>query len=277
MDADQAPRPQSDIELLALATEQLLTDGRGRLAGQCGVRMVTSRDGQRLFIGSDVPEALVPALFDAVAGSPRVSVPEVEPPALDACRTILAPVCAPLSLDAGPYYVFEPDARVETRAELVRSDTGASERLRDLNPGNWDDEEWDELRDGTLGPWAMAIVDGRVVSVCHTPGPMAPLAAECGVWTDPAYRGRGYAAAVAATWAAILRPSGRHLFYSTTADNRSSQRVAARLQLRPIGWYWSLVTADPEQDRHRHPLSRRFADGRHSSAADGGALRASDE
>jgi RimJ/RimL family protein N-acetyltransferase len=170
----------------------------------------------------------------------------------------LEPACAPLSVEAGPTYLIEPDVRFEMRTHIARSDTSSGERLRHLNPGNWEHDEWDELLDGALGPWAMAVVDGRVVSICHTPGRMTERAAECGVWTHPDYRGRGYAAAVTATWADILRPGGRYLFYSTDAQNRSSQRVAARLGLRPIGWTWRLTGVDLEGRRsHRHPLSRQ--------------------
>ncbi len=61
----------------------------------------------------------------------------IEPPALVACREILEPSCAPLSLDASPYHLIEPDVRIETRTRIARSDTSPSERLRHLNPGNW--------------------------------------------------------------------------------------------------------------------------------------------
>ena len=256
MDSRHVSHPLTDLELLELAAEMWM-DGRRRLAGICGVTIAATRDGHILFVGSDIPDALVPALFDAVDQSPGASAPDIEPPALGACRKILEPSCAPLSLDAGPYYLIEPDVRSETRTSIARSDTSHSERLRHLNPGNWGYGEWDELLDGALGPWAMAVVDERVVSICHTPRPMTERAAECGVWTHPEYRGRGYAAAVTATWADILRPSGRSLFYSTDAQNRSSQRVAARLGLRPIGWTWSLTRADPGLRSDRHPLSRR--------------------
>jgi predicted GNAT family acetyltransferase len=85
----------------------------------------------------------------------------------------------------------------------------------------------------------MARQSGRVISICHTPA-SNPRAAEGGVWTHPDFRGQGHAAATTAEWAALLRPSGRLLFYSAARTNHSSQAVAARLRLRPIGWLWQL-------------------------------------
>jgi predicted N-acetyltransferase YhbS len=52
-------------------------------------------------------------------------------------------------------------------------------------------------------------------------------------------------AAVTAAWAALMRPTGRHLLYSVARTNVSSQRVAARLGLRPIGWLWQLAAPRP--------------------------------
>jgi RimJ/RimL family protein N-acetyltransferase len=131
----------------------------------------------------------------------------------------------------------------------------AGDVLRNANPGNWHPVEWDELLDGRLGPWTMALEGELVVSICHTPRPLTTRAAECGVWTHPAFRGRGYAAAVTSEWAAIMRPSGRYLFYSTDAENLSSQRVARRLNLRRLGWSWHLWLPRDDEDDRLHPLS----------------------
>ena len=90
----------------------------------------------------------------------------------------------------------------------------------------------------------MALEGRRVVSVCHTPRPLTESGAEAGVWTDPAFRGRGLASAVTAAWAGVLAPTGRHLFYSTSADNRSSQAVARRLGLRRLGALWTVAPAE---------------------------------
>jgi ribosomal protein S18 acetylase RimI-like enzyme len=138
----------------------------------------------------------------------------------------------------------------------MRSDSSEAQSLTDLNPGNWANGEWQELLDGVLGPWAIALDDGRMVSVCHTPEPMSDRAAVCGVWTHPDYRGRGHAPVVTAIWADILRPSGRLLFYSTRPENFASQRVAACLQLRSIGRTWNLLRPKPAVANRRHPLSR---------------------
>jgi RimJ/RimL family protein N-acetyltransferase len=138
---------------------------------------------------------------------------------------------------------------------VVRSDEPAAPALRDANPGNWHPIEWTELLDGALGPWAIATERDLVVSICHTPGPMTPRGAECGVWTRPGFRGRGHAATVTSAWADVMRPSGRHLFYCTGAANRSSQRVAERLALRCIGWIWRLEAPRARDDADLHPLS----------------------
>lgn len=231
-------------------------DGHRRLAEFRGISIAAARGGQTVLIGSEVPDTLAPALIDAVTQSPPAPAPGQEPPALERCRRILESCFARLSLDAGPVYLFELSALARARNDILRSDAQLDERLRKLNPGNWESDEWNDLLDGTLGPWAMAVVDGTVVSICHTPLAMTERAAECGVWTLPEARGRGYAAAVTAAWADVLRPSGRHLFYGTDAQNVSSQRVAARLRLRLLGWTWNLTDVDVSLRGQRHPLNR---------------------
>jgi predicted GNAT family acetyltransferase len=114
--------------------------------------------------------------------------------------------------------------------------------LEAANPGNWPPDEWQDLLAGRLGAWVMALVDGRVASICHTPR-LNARAAEAGTWTRTDFRGRGLAAACTAEWAQLLRPSGRLLFYSTSRSNRSSQRVAARLGLHQLGCLWQLRRA----------------------------------
>jgi GNAT superfamily N-acetyltransferase len=253
--------PVSDLELLGLQAEATF-DHRGRIAGRYGATIAATASGDRsaLWIGAEVPEDLAAALILAFDGAP--AAPDEPPPALERCRQLLWAGGRAVVATGGPSYVFS-DAPLAATARMVRSDEvgpGAPilAALRAANPGNWEPLEWDELLDGRLGPWTMALDgdgDGAVVaSICHTPGPLAPRAAECGVWTRPECRGRGHAAATAAAWAEVLRPSGRTLFYSTDADNRSSQRVASRLGLRPIGWTWRLAPPPDPDASSLHPL-----------------------
>jgi len=248
----------SDIELFEVAVE-LSMDERRRLDGACGIVIATTGNDSRIYIGSEVQDILVPLVTDAFDKVPMPSSRTSEPAAISAVRGLLEPACSPLSVHASLYYVVEPPVRVEMRTRVVRSDALGAQMLTDLNPGNWATGEWQELLDGVLGPWAMALVDARVVSICHTPGAMSDRAAECGVWTHPDYRGRGYASEVTAVWADVLRPSGRLLFYSTLPENLASQRVAARLQLRPLGRMWTLLRPKPDVANKRHPLSRSGA------------------
>lgn len=140
---------------------------------------------------------------------------------------------AAMVMTISPAYAIEPPLVLDTDAEVVLSG-GPVDRLRELRPDEWKPEHWASLLAGRHGPWAMLLNDGQLVATCHA-ARFSAFAAEAGVWTAPAFRGRGYAAAVTAAWAnhPVLR--GRNLYYSTTEDNLSSQRVAARLGLRPLG------------------------------------------
>jgi hypothetical protein len=227
-----------DLELLHIEIETLWPpDARGRIQGRECV-IASSVSGLGLAVGNAVSDDLATELQLAVrtaASSEHVNEP---PRVLEECQRILGNV--ELTASSGPSFLVPDGLTFRSEAVLVRSDEPGREALRAANPGNWTASEWQQLIDGALGPWAMATQDGQVIAICHTPV-SNDRAAEAGVWTHAAHRGRGHAAAVTAAWAALLRPSGRLLFYSTSRTNHSSQRVAARLGLRPIGWLWQLA------------------------------------
>jgi RimJ/RimL family protein N-acetyltransferase len=90
-----------------------------------------------------------------------------------------------------------------------------------------------------MGPLAATIVDGQAVSVCfcsRVPG----QATEAGLETLAAHRGRGYAGAAVATWAAAVYGQGCLPLYSTDWENLASQAVARKLGLVCYGEDWSL-------------------------------------
>lgn len=243
----------NDLELLRIQAVGSF-DERGRIAGWYGVTIVCAAEGHALWIGDEVPDSRATELGARFDGAPRSLVPAQPPPVLALCQQVLEGGGGPLSCRAGPSFLIEATRPLGRGLHIARSDAPSRDWLRNANPGNWHPVEWDELLDGRLGPWTMAVEGGVVVSICHTPVSVTVSGAECGVWTRPAFRGRGYGAAVVAEWAEILRPSGRCLFYSTDADNLSSQRLARRLQLRPLGWTWRLGHARHHQGERVHPL-----------------------
>jgi hypothetical protein len=241
------------IDLLHLQAE-LSLDERGRVRGSDGVMIACTGEHQALWIGTDVPDAIAHALTEVFAHVPPPGAASEPPPALSVCARLLAVHARALQRRGGPSFVIPQDASFPCDATVICAGAPEVELLRSANPGNWAPVEWDELLVGRLGPWAIAIDDGKAVSICHTPGPMTARAAECGVWTDSRFRRRGYAAATTAAWVPLVS-HGRTLFYSTDADNLSSQRVAARLGLEEIGWTWRLHRPRAVSALHVHPLS----------------------
>jgi RimJ/RimL family protein N-acetyltransferase len=139
------------------------------------------------------------------------------------------------------------DRIVRTLGAGVRAETGpvwvvpADLPLIDLDPDArvvWHEEFGSQLPqevvDDLEAPWAAVVVGGRVVSSCDTVR-RGPSGFEAGVRTATEHRARGYAAAATAEWGRRMQALGRPLFYATNDDNRSSQRVAQRLGLVPIG------------------------------------------
>ena len=86
----------------------------------------------------------------------------------------------------------------------------------------------------------LAIVEnGDPVSICFC-ARRSGVAAEAGVQTAEAYRGRGYGADVTAAWALAIRTSGRIPLYSTSWTNHASLAVARKLSLVAYASSWSL-------------------------------------
>jgi hypothetical protein len=87
----------------------------------------------------------------------------------------------------------------------------------------------------------LAVTDsGYPVSVCFC-ARMSEIAAEAGVETAAALRGRGLAPRVTAAWALAIRASGRIPLYSTSWSNAASLAVARKLGLVQYASDWDLV------------------------------------
>ena len=221
----------NDLQLLEIEMDLLW-------GAQAGPELVLAhvREGVRSRLGTHAPPEFARALAAEIDGAQPVVDSNTPPPQVERWRILLEDALGAavrLAPGFGPSYVIHPDVTFRATTELVRSDANDLAALRTANPGKWGADEWHLLLDGHLGPWVMpgtARHGERIVSICHTSASNA-RAAEAGVWTHPEFRGHGHAAATTAEWAALLRPGGRVLFYTTSRTNRASQRVAARLDL----------------------------------------------
>ena len=175
---------------------------------------------------SDVPEDLA-AEVDRLA--------QDEPPAND---FRVAPIHAEeyLSLlggqvDWGPTFLFP--AETENQHEGVTPIDDLS--LLQRNFSGWTAAEIPQRLP------IMAVLQGEhAVSVCFS-ARRSPVAAEAGLETAAAFRGRGLGPQVTAAWADAIRSLGLIPLYSTSWSNSASLSVARKLRLIEATSDWSLV------------------------------------
>jgi hypothetical protein len=131
------------------------------------------------------------------------------------------------AVEAGPCFMFPEQLAGETR---VVSDERELGRFRGWNVG--------DLEAG-YGPLLAIDIDGSPASICFC-ARRTDIAAEAGLETAAAYRGRGLAPLVTAAWACTVRASGRIPLYSTSWSNAASLAVARKLGLVGFAGMWSV-------------------------------------
>jgi hypothetical protein len=131
--------------------------------------------------------------------------------------------------ESGPAFVF-PVTTAAAGEVVAITDLS---QLTHHFPG-WSSEE---IRDRS--PILGIVENGNAVSVCFC-ARRSSAAAEAGLETAPDYRGRGFGALVAATWARAILESGRLPIYSTSWTNAASLAVARKLGLHMCASDWSL-------------------------------------
>ena len=225
--------------LLAVEIETLwVSDAAGRLLhtreaapSSAPAFVVAHAESETLCaFNSRVPPSLARELESLASSS------DDSPATRDAIQTLLESHLGPVTTTQSVGYLIPANASYSHEFHIV-TPSSAPESLAPPTGANWPDDEWQSLLAGDLGPWAAAVVEGSTAALCLT-ARQGPRGAEAGVFTAPAFRGRGLAAAVTAAWASEFPPGSRHLFYSTSVENLSSQQVAERLGLREIGRMW---------------------------------------
>jgi hypothetical protein len=194
--------------------------------------------GNIVHLRHDVSELVAPHVQAIAAAAPPWSDPDTPPACLDEIVEHLSRD-APVEVD-GPEIVFRLPNNLdfESDATLVLSDTSEGERLlarlvREGLPKSLIHAGFVSLGD-FWWPWCVAMAGQDIAAMAFTPR-LGERGAEIGVFTFPAFRSQGYAAAATAGWSSLASLADRDLIYSTRLTNRSSRRVAERLGLHPIG------------------------------------------
>jgi hypothetical protein len=186
----------------------------------------------------DVGEDTARAIEALLADEPPLARPDSSPVHLDEYRHLLDAEGSDTLVRHGLAWVFPDPLHYRSDVELIGSDTSEAVQLladlaRDGMPRALVDLGF--VNEAELwAPWCVVMWEGAIASIAFA-ARLSWSAAETGVATVPAFRGRGYAAAATAGWAALSSLSGRTLFYGTDRTNLSSQAVARRLGLRFLG------------------------------------------
>jgi RimJ/RimL family protein N-acetyltransferase len=192
-----------------------------------------SADGNRWRVRYDIPAEAAHRLDQLCHAEPQRS-PLADPPEQAvAIRAVLAEDAPIVSEDRGPAYWLPAISHVPQQVVLL---SGAHAALVQ-NTFPWL-AAW--LADAANGPVAAVIEQGKAVSVCFC-SRITPHAAEAGIETLVAFRGKGAATAAAAGWAAAVQQSQRVALYSTSWQNHASQAVAKKLGAVLYAEDWSIT------------------------------------
>lgn len=200
--------------------------------------------GRVLRVRHDVPETTRLALERVAASEPSWAGFDSAPTHLEEYRRILAADAPVAAWHTELVWTFPEPFAFKQSVDLVRSGTDRGDRLL----ATLDHDGMPEAlvtagfldSDGLWAPWCAVIDGGAIASLASTVAAGA-ASAEVGLFTFPAFRGRGLGAAATAGWAAHPALAGKTLFYGTDRENVSSQRVVERLGLPFLGTSLSIT------------------------------------
>lgn len=165
----------------------------------------------------DVPAALAQALEAVAVPEAATEVPDSAPQQATQYQQLLQSD----QWEAGPsFLVPETFTAAATAIHLT------TEHLPMIGPEfPWLAKELDIVQ-----PCAAVVQNGQVVSVCRSVR-ITTAAHEAGIDTLASFRGKGYAAAALALWAAMVRDMGALPLYSTSWGNHASRNLARKAGL----------------------------------------------
>jgi hypothetical protein len=184
-------------------------------------------------VHKDVPDDLARELDRTASNEPSHSVLEAALMFERRYRQLLAASAAgadEVIETGGPAFIFPDRLTGAAGVEEVHDEEALTRHFRGWAPG-----EIDEGRAPVLAVFA----EGDPVSICFCARRSAE-AAEAGVETAQAFRGRRFAARVTAAWARSVRSSGLVPLYSTHWTNHASRSVAMQLGLITYATTWRM-------------------------------------
>lgn len=230
----------------ALQLQTLYTlDGRGRITGtrEPGATpgpLFTLIRGPRQCawaVRADVPDEVASKLDALARTEPPIADLEAAPIHAAAYRSLLtAPAgkggqaMSQPSVYSGPAFKFPEEIAPPAGVRLVEDEALLQRHFKGWVAG--------EIAGGRL-PVMAVWVAGSPVSVCFC-ARRTEVAAEAGLDTAAAFRGRGYGPRVTAAWARAIRAEGLIPLYSTAWSNHASRAVARKLGLIAYASDWSL-------------------------------------
>lgn len=185
--------------------------------------LIRGRTGCTWGVRADVPLAVAKQLDDLAKREPPTQDLWEPPVHSEKYITLLHG-----EVDSGPAFEFPEETAQPHGAALVKDI-----QLLEPNFSGWTASEIPGR-----SPVVALFEDGLAVSICFCARRFE--AAEAGLETAAAYRGRGLGPRVAAAWAMAVRASGRTPLYSTSWSNGASLTVARKLGLKAYASAWSI-------------------------------------
>ena len=193
-----------------------------------GPRFVLQRSGSDCAwaFRIDVPEALAAAVGRLAQNEPPARDLKIPPIHAEEYLSLLGG-----EVNCGPTFLF-PDTTDNHNEGVV-----PIEELSLLQRNFWG---WIEEEIPARLPIMAVVQNGHAVSVCFS-ARRSEVAAEAGLETASAFRGRGLGPRVTLAWADAIRSLGLIPIYSTSWRNTASLSVARKLMLIEATSHWQLL------------------------------------
>ncbi len=194
------------------------------------------------YVREDVEDIVARAFDELILREPPVRSPGASPRFAYDYREIVGATAPLTAHNHGPIHRLPRGTSWPSEANIVCHGTPEGHALRTRIVRDGMPREMIEAGFTDLShfwePWCVALAGDAIAAIAFA-ARKSLLAADVGVYTIEAWRGRGLAAAVTAAWSTLL-PRQPALFYSTHRDNAASRRVIAKLALPFVGESFTL-------------------------------------